>query len=71
MCVAEGIHRWHKSNEGREMLNDPFRKEEREDYQAELEEAQKGWCDGLGMTERGVRFCQEWEERSQHIKVEL
>lgn len=82
LCVAEGIQRWHKTEEGREMLDDPFRKKETEaayarlkgvvehvDYRPAMEEAMRGWCDDLGMLQRGIRFCETWKEHS--LKAEL
>ena len=64
------------------MLFDPERKDEREasvdrlhelikgdDYAHALDEAQRWWCDEMGMWERGVPFCQRWKAGS--MKVEL
>ena len=80
--VAEGIHRWHKSEEGREMLDDPYQKKEAQasydrlkelvehaDYKPSMEAAMRGWCDDMGMLQRGVRFCEMWKEKT--LKAEL
>ena len=77
VCVAEGIHRWHESEEGREMLDDPYQKKEAQasydrlkelvehaDYKPSMEAAMRGWCDDLGMLEAGRALCEMWKEKT-------